>query len=328
MAHKDDAGLTVYPHPNQLRATPFALTPRLPGTPKPDMREEFETCLELASATMTVEDLAASADFSLAQKGIIFQKILAKQSAPPAGKDLQEQLGTPPPPVSHNQEMLAPLSSASADSGQMIKNRESARALEQSHASAPLLGSAMEAAARSLSTSGSLPPNATALPHGSAPPPAPPSLPIRFAVPYLVQKVPDKIAVAFSREHDVHAKNYPCVFNGYEGQPICSSEAGAWQKYINPGNQSCYFQAKVSNYPDARAAYNDCLGWLLKMRVIHASQLSEFSCSQCFNTHRGTPDDPTYCPAPAVDWTPRLGARDGPSAVPAEERLQGNGVSV
>ena len=74
--------------------------------------------------------------------------------------------------------------------------------------------------------------------------------------------------------------------------------------YQPPGNQSCYFQAKVSQYPDARSAYNDCLGWLFKMRMLHASQLSEFSCSQCFNTHRGTPDDPTYCPAPAVDWTP------------------------
>ena len=72
-----------------------------------------------------------------------------------------------------------------------------------------------------------------------------------------------------------------CVFNdGYEGQAICSSEPGAWHKYINPGNQSCYFQAKVSDYPDTRTAYDACIAWLLKMRVRHASQLPEFSCSQ------------------------------------------------
>ena len=153
--------------------------------------------------------------------------------------------------------MLAPLSSVSADAVQLIKNRESARALEQSHTSAPLLGSAMEAAALALSTSGSLPPNTAALPHGSPPPPPPPPLPIRFKVSYLVQKVPDKIAFTFAREHDVHAKNYLCVFNGFEGQPVCSSEAGVWQKCINAGNQCCYFQAKVSQYPDARAAYNE-----------------------------------------------------------------------
>ena len=42
------------------------------------------------------------------------------------------------------------------------------------------------------------------------------------------------------------------------------------------------------------------------MRVLHASELHEFSCSQCFNTHKGTPDNPAYCPAPAVDWTSML----------------------
>ena len=82
MGYKNDAGLTVYPPPGLVRSSPPPLTPRPPGTPKPDMREEFEASLELASTTMTMEDLTASADFSVAQKGIIFQKILAKQSAP------------------------------------------------------------------------------------------------------------------------------------------------------------------------------------------------------------------------------------------------------
>ena len=209
--------------------------------------------------------------------------------------------------------MLPPLGfAATDDTAQMLKNRENARAFERSQTSAPLLGSAMESAARSLSASGSLPPNAVALPHGAPPPPPPPSQPVRFLVPYLVAKVPPEIAFTFSREHNARIKMFLCVFNGYEGQAICSSEPGAWNKYINPGNQSCYFQAKVSDYPDTRIAYDACIAWLLKMRVRHASQLSEFSCSQCFNTHKGTPDDPAYCPEPAVDWTSKLGVDHPP----------------
>ena len=135
------------------------------------MREIFEAALELASETMTMEDLAASSDFSIEQKGTIFQKILAKQSTLPA-----LPAGTPPPPDSHDQEMLAPLSAAPDDAAQLIKNRESARALEQSHTSAPLLGSAMEIAARGLSISGSLPPNTQPpclMEHPPRPSPAP-----------------------------------------------------------------------------------------------------------------------------------------------------------
>jgi hypothetical protein len=137
------------------------------------MREEFETCLELASATMTVEDLAASADFSLAQKGIIFQNILSQQ-AQTTDAPLPDSLATAQtvdPPAAQVQEMLAPLAAASADPQQLIKNRESARAFEKDNLAAPVLRSAMERAARALSTSGSLPSNSTALPHGSAPPP-------------------------------------------------------------------------------------------------------------------------------------------------------------
>ena len=161
-SYQNDKGLTIYPPPHSTRPSPPPLARRPPGTPVPNMREvaEFEASLELASDTMTMEDLAASSDFSLEQKGIIFQMILTKQSTLPA-----LPAGTPPPPDSHDQEMLAPLSADPDDAVQLIKNRESARPLEQSHTSAPLLGSAMETAARGLSISGSLPPNAAALPH-------------------------------------------------------------------------------------------------------------------------------------------------------------------
>ena len=169
--------------------------------------------------------------------------------------------------LNHDQEMLAPLDSAAeADAAQMLKNREEARAFERSQAPTALLGSAMEIAAHSLSASGSLPPNSAALPRGAPPPPPPPKK-IRFLVDYLVAPVPPEISFTFSREHSAQVKLFLCVFSGYEGQAICTSEPGAWNKYVNPGNQSCYFQAKVSDYADVRAAYNACIAWLLKMRV-------------------------------------------------------------
>ena len=256
---------------------------------------------ELGSS-MSMEELANSDSFTPEQKGLIFMKILehAKRKSQPAASAVSAE----PPPAAIAQPMLAPLANA-VNSAQMLKNRAEARAFEASHTATPVLGSAMETAVRGLSSSGSLPPNSSASPQGSAPPPPPARL-VRFTVRYIVEKVPPHLAFTFSRVFDANAKEFLCVFNGFQGQPICSSEPGAWQKYVNAGNQACYFKAKINAYPNALAAYNDCLGWLLKQRVIHASQLSEYSCSQCFNTHAGTPDDPAYCPEPAVDWTPKL----------------------
>ena len=154
-----------------------------------------------------------STDFSMEQKGILLQMILAKKSARSASVS-----STPPPPDSHDQEMLPPLGfAATDDAAQMLKNRENARAFERSQTSAPLLGSAMESAARSLSASGSLPPNAVALPHGAPPPPPPPSQPVRFLVPYLVAKVPPEIAFTFSREHNARIKMFSLRFQRLRG---------------------------------------------------------------------------------------------------------------
>ena len=245
--------------------------------------------------------LAASEELTRDQKREIFERMIAPKRPP---SPVYSEEGDRRP--STDQEMLDPLpSETGVNSAEMLKNRAAARACEASHNAKPLLGSAMEAAARGLSSSGALPPGSSALPQGPAPPPRP-DLPVRFNVRYLEQKVPQHLAFTFSRAFDANIKEFTCVFNGFQGQPICSSEPGAWQKYVNAGNQACYFKAKVINYPNAIAAYNDCLGWLLKQRVTHASQLSEYSCSQCFNTHTGTPDDPAYCPEPAVDWTPKL----------------------
>jgi len=170
-----------------------------------------------------MEELAASTDFSTEQKGILFQMILAKKGAHSA-----PTFSNPPWGNRHDQDTLPPLSFAvTPDAAQMLKNRENARAFERSQTSTSLLGSAMESAARSLSASGSLPPNAVALPRGAPPPPPPPSQPVRFLVPYLVAKVPPEISFTFSREHNARIKMFLCVFNGYEGQAICSSEPGA-----------------------------------------------------------------------------------------------------
>ena len=189
------------------------------------MRESFEQDLSLVSETLSLDELATSTDFSPKQKGIIFQKILERQSRAQR-ESAPDSLMKDPPPETLDQQMLAPLSSSPADAVQMRKNRNSARDLESTCGSAPVLTSAMEAAARALSTTGSLPQNVTTLLPGSAPPSPPPPLPA-LAVEYLLAKVSDKISFAFSRVHDMHAKSFLCLLNGFEGQPICSSENGA-----------------------------------------------------------------------------------------------------
>ena len=300
------SGLVVFPKP----PTGCIAPPPDSGLPYAVMREYFESqsldqeTLANLGASMSMEELASCESYSTDQKGLIFMKILEH-------KQLQCQpaasaVSADPPPAALDQPMLAPLADATADHEQMLKNKRSAKNLQAALAPAPVLTSATEAAARALSSTGALPEGVTSLQPGSAPPPPPQPKVAQYDIEYLQAKVPAKIAFTFSRAHDTHAKQFLCVFNGYEGQPICSSENGAWSKYTNRGNQGCTFKARVSDYVNTRAAYNDCLGWLLKMRVTHASEISEFSCSQCFNTHKGIPGNPAYCPAPDVDWTPML----------------------
>ena len=83
LSYQNEKGLWIYPPPHTLRPSPPPLPSRPPGTPAPGYREvaEFEACMEQASDTMSLEELAASTDFSTEQKGILFQMILAKKGA-------------------------------------------------------------------------------------------------------------------------------------------------------------------------------------------------------------------------------------------------------
>ena len=118
-------------------------------------------------------------------------------------------------------------------------------------------------------------------------------------------------------DHDIDADKVLVTSPSAERQ---FGDDGGFQRYVSEQrgypsmvpNTVPKIVKKDSDYPDARTAYDACIAWLLKMRVRHASQLSEFSYSYCFNTHKGTPDDPAYCPEPDVDWTTKLGVDHPP----------------
>ena len=69
-SYQDEKGLWIYPQPHTIRPPLPPLPPRATGTPVSNYREaaEFEACMEQASDTLSMEELAASTGFQQSRR--------------------------------------------------------------------------------------------------------------------------------------------------------------------------------------------------------------------------------------------------------------------